>query len=111
LSAEQVGSALGATVAKDDAACTYFPTDAASPNASFVRQFALACEGSGPADLGYTETLDGLGEKAYVQRDTALGTTILVCSDRPFEIVVDVVGDSAAALDAAQQLAKEALDS
>jgi hypothetical protein len=109
LTEQQVSSAVGAPLVLDQASCTFFPSDAASPNVGFVRQVAFACDRDYPAELGYTEQLDGLGVKAYVQPDIAVGTRLLVCDKPPFEITVDIVGDSAAALDAARQLASQVL--
>lgn len=104
LTEQQVGSAVGAQLVVNQTACTSFPSDAARPNVVFVRQVAFACDGTLPSEVGYTERLDGLGVKAYVQRDT-VPTTILVCDKLPFEISVDIAGDSGGSLAAAQQLA------
>lgn len=109
LSAEQVSAALGATVDKDEASCTYFPPDAAFPNATFVRQLALACDSRYLSELGYSESLSGLGKKAFIQRSAP--AHVLVCTDSPFEIEVDIPGNSDAAIAAVQQLAKDVLGS
>jgi hypothetical protein len=44
-----------------------------------------------------------------VQRNTAVGTMILVCDKVPCEITVDIVGNSQGAFTAAQQLASQVL--
>ena len=113
LTAEQVSTALGATVDKDEAACTFYPKDDYSntPNASFNLQLDLACDSGGPAEAGYNQKLDGLGVDGYVQPDTAVGTMILACAKPPFEVTVDKGSDSAGELEAAKQLAKKVLGS
>jgi hypothetical protein len=106
LSAEQVSAALGAPVDKDEPSCTFYPADDVLPNATFVRQVAFACDGDLPAELGYEGKLDGLGVETFVQPDVATGTQILVCTDAPFEIVIDMGGDSGPEIEAAMELAR-----
>ena len=103
ITAAQASSAVGTQLVAQGS-CTFFPANGdVWPSVIFVRQVAFACSGSIPSEVGYTERLDGLGVKAYVQRDA--GASILVCDKLPFEITIDIVGDSAASLAAAQQLA------
>jgi hypothetical protein len=110
LTEDQVSSAVGTPLVLDQASCTFFPSDDAFPNVVFVRQVRFACDGSNPSELGYSEELDGLGVKTYVRRETAVGTRILVCDDAPFEITVDIVGDTAASQEAARALASQVLE-
>lgn len=109
LTAEQVSAAVGAPVKGPDTACGFFPVDERIvPHALYVRQVAIACDGDLPAEIGYTEKLDGLGVTAYVA-DMADGTHVLVCRPgRPFEISVDLADDSKARI-AAARLAREVL--
>ena len=111
LTEEQVSSAIGTPLVLDQASCTFFPSDDAFPNVTFVRQVSFACSGTIPSEAGFNEELDGLGVKAYVQRDAEAGgtSTILVCDEAPFEISVDIVGDAARAFAVAQDLASQVL--
>jgi hypothetical protein len=109
LTAEQVSAALGATVELTPGACQFFPPNGASPTALFVGQVSLMCQGDYAAQLGYTEPIDGFGERAYVQRGSV--ARILVCGDSPFEVSAEIPGDQAASLDAAKELAELAVDS
>jgi hypothetical protein len=111
LTEEQVSAAVGVQLSVDQASCTFFPTDDAWPNVVFVRQVAFACDANIRSEVGYSEQLDGLRVKAYVQRETAEGAMILVCDKPPFEIAVDIPGDSAGAFAAAQKLAAQVLQS
>lgn len=109
LTEQQVSTAVGTPLVAAGA-CTFFPADKAFPNVVFVRQVAFACNGSNPAETGYTEPLDGLGVKAFAQSGTGSGTSILVCTKDPFEVSVDIPLDAAGALAAARQLATEVLN-
>jgi hypothetical protein len=110
LTAEQVSAAVGAPVKGPDTACGFFPVDDTKmlPNAFFVLQVAFACNGNMPAEMGYTQRVEGFDVAAYVA-DMANGTHVLVCrAGRPFEISVDVA-DDAKARTAATRLAREVL--
>jgi len=110
LTAEQVSSAVGAQVKGPDSSCSFFPVDEAKllPSAAYVKQVNFACSGNIPAQNGYSETLEGLGQPAYVA-DRADGSWILVCrSGAPFEIRVDASGREAART-AATALARQVL--
>jgi hypothetical protein len=108
LTVEQVSTAVG-TQLEDKGACTFFAVNDAWPNVIFVRQVSFACDANIRSETGYTERLGGLGTTAYVQRETAEGPTILVCTKPPFEISVDIPTDQAAAFTAAQTLASQVL--
>lgn len=111
LSAEQVSSALGAVV-EDVGGCIFFPPDGSAPSAVFVRQVQFACNDDFPSELGYAETYDGLGLRAYMKQESADSALLLVCEEpQPFEISAEIPGDPAAALVAADALARLALES
>jgi hypothetical protein len=110
LTAEQVSAAVGSPVKGPDSSCGFFPADDTKiiPHALFVQQVAIACSGTLPAEIGYTDKIDGLGHTAYVA-DMADGSHVLVCrGNTPFEISVDLA-DASKARAAAMTLARQVL--
>ena len=94
LTAEQVSAAVGTPVKEPDTACGFYPVDDAKllPNVTFVRQNAIACRGSLPAESGYEDQVNGLGPTAY-SNESADGLWLLVCQgSTPFEVRVDAQG-------------------
>jgi hypothetical protein len=108
LSADQVSEALGATVEKEESgsSCSFFPPDKSSPRVFLVRLPALACteEYLEATGLEY-QPYDALEVEAYATSGSS-PASIIVCSDDPFDINVEIPGDAAASLAAASELAQ-----
>ena len=107
LTNEQVTAAIGRPL-EDAGSCSFFPPTGASPRVGFVRPGATVCAGTNPAALGFSEPYDGLPVKAYVQRSGDIAA-LLVCTEDPFDLRVEVPGDGTAALAVARRLATEVL--
>ena len=94
--------------------CTFFPADGRDiPHVFFVLQTPMVCTSIQPSELGFTESADGLAERAYV-KDAIDGSHLLVCRDdnaRAFDIVVDIKNDKPQNREAAIALAKQVLAS
>lgn len=122
LTAAEVGDAVGVPVQQDATICMFEPEPGKEPSVMYVRQVPFACSDSVVKDPSFTlEPYDSLGVQAYV---SPVGGDLLVCTDPPFEITVnvtpdldDIVADSDAASAAAraseraaaQQLARRIL--
>jgi hypothetical protein len=110
---EEVSGVLGVDVEGDTSAstsCTFFPPNSSSPRAIFVRLPALACteeylEATGQEYEPYGE----LGVEAFATLNTS-PASIIVCADNVFDINVEIPGNAAASLAAADELARLALD-
>jgi hypothetical protein len=88
LSAEQVSEVLGVTVEKEATLCMF---DGPSQNVTYVRQVSFACSEGVIGDPSFEmEPFDGLGVGAYAAPQ---GADLLVCTDPPFEITVDITPD------------------
>jgi len=102
LTAEEVSTAIGATVT-EQGSCQFAPTGrSVFNNVSFAYQSASACTEENLRKAGYTEpgtqpgvgadgAVEGFGVDAYAH-NLSLGLIVIVCDgDRPFELVLDGV--------------------
>ncbi len=111
LSAKQVGEVLGVAVDKDDAACSYSPSDgSSSPFVLFISLTPEACAEEWATGNGYVEWANTFDVNAYLRTDGASKAGLLVCSDAPFEVAVDAVGGEEFSTTAAERLAAIALE-
>jgi hypothetical protein len=94
LTAEEVGDVIGVEVAEEGGACLFYPTNGKLvPSALYVQQVAFACREDIRSEVGYEEAVDGFGVDAYVQEGGSSTTTLLVCTDPPFEVTVEGVDE------------------
>jgi hypothetical protein len=123
LSAAEVSEVLGVEVQLEETVCMFEPEPGKNPTVTYVRQVSFACSDAVVNDPDFDmQPFDGLGTKAYA---SASGNDLLVCTNPPFEITVDItpsldamVADSEAASTAAraseraaaEQLARLVLD-
>lgn len=121
--AAEVSEVLGVAVQQDQSVCIFEPEPGKNPTVLYVRQVAFACSNAVITDPEFDmQPHEGLGIKAYA---SASGNHLLVCTNPPFEITVDItpsldalVADSEAASSAAraseraatEQLARLLLD-
>jgi hypothetical protein len=93
--------------------CTFFPASGRDiPHVFYVLQNPMVCSTIQPADLGFTERVEGLPARAAYVRDQIDGSHVLVCRDngaRAFDIVVDIRNDRARNREAAIALARQVL--
>ncbi|HET6564990.1 MAG TPA: hypothetical protein VFG52_06210, partial [Xanthomonadales bacterium] len=110
-------------VQQDQSVCVFEPEPGKNPTVLYIRQVNFACSNAVVNDPEFDkQPYDGLGIKAYA---SASGNDLLVCTNPPFEISVDItpsldalVADSEAASSAAraseriaaEQLARLLLD-
>ena len=106
LTAEEVSEALGETV--EESSCTFYPPNGASPNAIFVRVGSAACSDEGREAMRFDQEYDGLDIEAYSSSEGR--ASLLVCTDAAFNVSVDIFDDEAAALAAADALARIVLE-
>lgn len=123
LTAEEVGKVLGVVVQQDSSICMFEPEPGTEPNVTYVRQVSFACSEAVVNDPSFElEPYDGLVVQAYANPDSG---DLMVCTNPPFEITVDItpsrdaiLADAEAASaaaraserDAAVQLARLILD-
>jgi|GEM_PF-6012977 len=109
LTAEQVSTLLGVPMQRSDTAPCYFERadHELFPSASYNSQHPVVFDEL--EDLGYTEAVDGLGDRAYIA-EQADGVWVLVQSgDHIFEVRVDS-NDAAADRESAKKLAQAVID-
>jgi hypothetical protein len=97
---------------KNTGGCTFFPTsDRDIPHVFYVLQVPMMCSSVQPADVGFTEKVEGLPAPAAYVRDVIDGTHVLVCrrNARAFDVVVNIKEDKAQNRAAAIALAKQLL--
>jgi len=83
--ADQVSDVLGVTMEKEPDLCMF---SGPSHDVTYVQQVPFACGEAVVGDAGFEmEAYEGLGVDAY---ESTVGTELLVCTDPPFEIVVDI---------------------
>lgn len=107
LTAAEVGDVVGVAVRQDATSCMFEPSPGNDPRVLYVRQVPIACSDAVVNDPSFTlEPHEGLGVRAYAG---AAGGDLLVCTNPPFEITVnitpelaDVVADADAASAAAR---------
>jgi len=107
LTAAEVGDAVGVAVQQDATTCMFEPQPGKEPRVLYVRQVSFACSESVVKDPSFKlEPYDGLGVQAFASPE---GGNLLVCTNPPFEITVDItpsldaiVADSEAASAAAR---------
>ena len=110
LTAEQVGEAVGTEMEDESSSCTFFPTGDFDASVVFVRTSPIQCSEEGLEASRLSESFDGLGVEAYTSGSDDSSPNILVCTDTPFDISVSIGTDRAAALAAAEQLARIVLE-
>lgn len=98
LTGAHVSAALGVPLNGPDSTCGFYPGDdrTVRPNVLYVAQVTFACSGNNPAEVGYTERLDGLGMTAYITNRGAKAAVLVCREGDPFEIEVDAAGDGVA---------------
>lgn len=88
LTAEEVGEVVGVAVQQDAGICMFEPEPGTEPRVLYVRQVSFACSDTVVNDSSFAmEPYDGLGIRAYAN---AAGNDLLVCTNPPFEITVDI---------------------
>ena len=94
-------------------ACTFFPANGRDiPHVFYVLQVPMVCSSIKPAELGFTEAVDGLPAREAYVRDLIDGSHVLVCPNgngRAFDIVVEIKNDKAQNREVAIALAKQVL--
>ena len=117
LTAAEVSDVVGIAVQQDSMVCMFEPEPGRNPTVVYVRQVSFACSDSMVNDPEFDFVpFNGLGVRAY---SSPTGGDLLVCTNPPFEITVDItppldaiVADSAvasAAARASEQAAAEQL--
>lgn len=110
LTVEQVSEAVGATVELSEGVCLFQHPEDINPSVTFVRQVPFACGDAVVSDPEFgMEPYDGLSVDAYASAPDLSVGTILVCTDPPFEIQVDLTASSGE-LDIAAELAELVLE-
>lgn len=93
LGAAEVGEVVGVAVRQDATTCMFEPKPGTEPRVLYVRQVSFACSEGVVKDSSFSmEPYDGLGVRAYA---SPTGGDLLVCTNPPFEITVDITPDSA----------------
>lgn len=88
LTASEVGDAVGVAVEQDATLCMFEPEPGKEPRVLYVRQVAFACSDAVVKDPSFElEPYDGLEVPAFA---SATGGDLLVCTNPPFEITVDI---------------------
>jgi len=96
LTAKDVSDVLGIAVQQDAATCMFEPEPGKNPTVLYVRQVSFACSEGVVNDPEFTlEPFDGLGVQAYASPD---GGDLMVCTNPPFEINVDITPERDAIL-------------
>lgn len=113
ITAEQVGHVLGAPMTRDDASCSFYPTDGAlAPNATFNRELPVAFTSAGRSQARYTEPVTGIGDQAFLTAPGPDGTRLLArAGSLRFEIRVQHDKGAPEARRAAVQLARLVIES
>lgn len=94
LTAKAVSEVLGVSVQQDPATCMFEPEPGKNPTVLYVRQVSFACSDGVTNDPEFTLLpFDGLGVRAYA---SPTGDDLLVCTNPPFEITVDITPDGKA---------------
>ncbi len=88
LTAKEVSDVLGIAVQVDTATCMFEPKPGIEPRVLYVSQASFVCSDAVVKDPSFTlEPHDGLGVQAYA---SAEGGELLVCTDPPFGIKVNI---------------------
>jgi len=88
LTASEVSDVLGIAVQQDTSTCMFEPEPGTDPTVLYVRQVPFACSDAVVKDPEFNlQPFDGLGIQAYASPD---GGDILVCTNPPFEITVNI---------------------
>lgn len=93
LTAAEVGDVVGVAVQQDATTCMFEPEPGKEPRVLYVRQVSFACSDTVVNDASFSlEPYDGLGVRAYA---SPAGGDLLVCTNPPFELTVDITPDLA----------------
>jgi hypothetical protein len=96
LTASEVGEVLGIAVQQDATTCMFEPEPGKEPTVLYVRQVSFACSEAVVKDPEFTlEPYGGLGVQAYASPE---GGDLMVCTNPPFEITVDITPERDAIL-------------
>ena len=111
LTVEQVAAVTGVPMTLTGG-CTFFPANGRDiPHVFYVLQVPMVCSSIKPADLGFTEKVEGLAAREAYVKDALDGSHLLVCPNdkgRAFDVVVGLGNDKpknrAVAIGLAKQL-------
>lgn len=88
LTAAEVGDVLGVAVQQDALSCMFEPSPGKEPRVLYVRQVSIACSDAVVNDASFSlQPYAGLSVPAYA---SPVGGDVLVCTNPPFEITVDI---------------------